>query len=296
MIEWAKSHQTVTFLVFTFVFSWVFWITSAVLFVGAADADAPIASPWFVALQTLGAVGPSVVALSLTRAQHGRAAVRALLGRFKPERSLIRTYVVAAALAPVLTLVAMTIDAVLFGQPFVDADAGLAEMAAEVGWFGAVALLPLVLLSQIFTSPLLEEAGWRGYALPRMQARTSALTASLGLGAVWGVWHLPLVVAYGDPFAPYLAGIVAYTTLMTWIYNSASGNLFSMLLFHASLNLSLNILLPLRAGWTPALVAWAAVLVVTLRYGPNELSGQRRFTGLDSDTGTSEPPKQVVHK
>ena len=152
-------------------------------------------------------------------------------------------------------------------------------MAAEMGWFAGVALLPVVLLSQLFSSPLLEEAGWRGSALPRLQSRTSALRSSLALGVVWGTWHLPLVVAYGDPFAPYLAGIVAHTTLMTSIFNSAGGNLFSMLLFHASLNLSLNVLLPLQAGWTPALVTWAAVLVLMRVHGNTNLSGRRRYVG-----------------
>lgn len=277
MVGWARTHQLGAFFLVTFAFSWAFWIPSAVMFVGAADSDALITSPWFVALQTAGAVGPSIVALGLTGALYGRPAVRAMLGRFKPQRSLLRWYVLAAIVAPTLTLIAMALEALAFGEPFVDAESGLAEMAAEMGWVTAVALLPVVLVSQLFSSPLLEEAGWRGFALPKMQARASALAASIGLGIIWGVWHLPLVVAYGDPFAPYLAGIVAYTVLMTWVFNSTAGNLFSVLVFHASLNLSLNILLPLQAGWTPALVAWAAAFVTVRRYGHSNLSSQNRY-------------------
>lgn len=277
MMEWARSHQTTVFLALTFVFTWAFWVPSAVMFTGVADPDAVITSPLFVALQTLGAAGPSIVAVGLTRTLHGKAALRALLKRFRPARHLVGWYGVAAALAPALTLLAMAIESLAFGKPFVSPESGLAEMAAEMGWFGAVAVLPVVLASQLFSSPLLEEAGWRGFALPRMQAHTSALTASLALGVIWGLWHLPLVVAYGDPFAPYLAGIVAYTVLMTWVFNSGSGNLFLMLLFHASLNVSLNILLPLRSGWTPALVAGSAVLVVVFLFGRKNLSGRERY-------------------
>ncbi len=79
----------------------------------------------------------------------------------------------------------MAIRVVVSAQPFVDPDAGLAVMAGEMGWVAAAALLPLVLVSQLFSSPLLEEAGWRGYALPRLQGRVGALLAGVTLGAVW---------------------------------------------------------------------------------------------------------------
>jgi hypothetical protein len=79
------------------------------------------------------------------------------------------------------------------------------------------------------------------------------------------------------PFAPYLTGIAAYTVLMTWVFNSGGGNLSLMLLFHASLNLSLNILLPLESGWTPALAAGVAGLVVVLLYGHKDLAKRGRY-------------------
>lgn len=279
MVEWARSHQATVFFASTFVFSWAFWIPSAVMFASATNPGTLTSSPPFVVLQTLGAAGPSIAALVLTRALHGKEAVRTLIGRFKPLRQTGALYVVAATLTPALAVMAMVINAVVSGGPFVDPNSGLAEMAGEMGWLGAVAVLPVVLASQIFSSPLLEEAGWRGFALPRLQARRSALLASLVLGLAWGLWHLPLVIAYGDPFAPYLAGIMAHTVLMTWVFNSGDGNLFSMLLFHASLNLSLNVLLPLRAGWTPALVALGAAIAVIFLFGHKNLSRHERYAG-----------------
>lgn len=281
MREWARSHELVVFVLFTFVISWAFWIPSAVLYSSSPGAQL-VTTPLFVGLQTMGAVGPTLVALALARWLGGRPAVADLLRRFKPHRHLTRWYVVAALTVPSLTLLAMAIRVVVWAQPFVDPDAGLAEMAGEMGWVAAVALLPLVLVSQLFSSPLLEEAGWRGYALPRLQGRVGALLAGVALGAVWGIWHLPLVVAYGDPFLPYLAGIVAHSVLMTWMFNGAGGNLSVMLVAHASLNLSLNVLLPLRAGWAPAALAWAAVAIVVHRYGPTNLADTPRYTGQTS--------------
>ena len=274
---WIRSHETASFFVLTFAFTWAFWIPSAVIFAGSASPDSLITSPLFVSLQTLGAVGPSVVAIALTLVLHGKEQVRALLRRFKPSRHLAGWYVVAATLAPGLTVLTMATESIVSGDPFVDPGSGLAEMASEMGWVGAVVILPVVFASQLFSSPLLEEAGWRGFALPRMQARVSALTASLMLGAAWGLWHLPLVLAYGDRLAPYLVGLTAYTVLMTWVFNSGGGNMFLALLFHASLNLSLNVLLPTQSEWTSALVASGAAVVVVLVFGPKNLSTREPY-------------------
>jgi hypothetical protein len=46
--------------------------------------------------------------------------------------------------------------------------------------------------------PLGEEPGWRGFAVPRMQARTSPLVTAVILGVLVAGWQLPLVFA-GDP-------------------------------------------------------------------------------------------------
>ncbi len=279
MVKWARSHQTAVFFGLTFIWSWAFWIPSAVMFVGTRNPEELVGSPLFVMLQTFGAAGPSVVALVLTRTLLGKEEVHILIGRFRPVRGRRALYALAATLPVLLTATALVISAVSSGGPFVHPSSGLADMAGEMGWLAAVAVLPLVLASQLFSSPLLEEAGWRGFALPRLQARTNALGASLGLGLAWGLWHLPLVIAYGDAFAPYLTGIIAYTVLMTWIFNSGNGDMFSMLLFHASLNLSLNVLLPHQAGWEPGLVASGAATVVVLLFGYTNLSRRERYSG-----------------
>jgi membrane protease YdiL (CAAX protease family) len=93
-----------------------------------------------------------------------------------------------------------------------------------------------------------EEIGWRGFALPHLQAARSALGASLVLGVVWGVWHLPLYLVGTEIrplslFAPWVLLTVAVSVIYTWIYNGTGGSLLMVLLFHAASNLPLTVLL-----------------------------------------------------
>jgi len=94
--------------------------------------------------------------------------------------------------------------------------------------------LPLLILG-----PLSEEIGWRGYALGRLQTRWNALTSSLIVGLVWGLWHLPLFMIAGTsmhelglPFIGFLVGFMAISILYTWLYNNTKQSLWSAILLH----------------------------------------------------------------
>ncbi len=92
--------------------------------------------------------------------------------------------------------------------------------------------------------PLQEEFGWRGFALPRLQKRYSALVSSVVLGTIWAVWHIPLnIMAFSGP--QYQSGsawlfstiilFVFVSILFTWIYNNTGGSIFAALIFHTML-------------------------------------------------------------
>lgn len=82
----------------------------------------------------------------------------------------------------------------------------------------------------------LEEFGWRGFAQPRLQERYSALVAGSGIGIVWSVWHLPLFVLFEFPwydrFLPYLLWTVAWSLVLTWMYNGSGGSVLIVMFAH----------------------------------------------------------------
>jgi hypothetical protein len=100
-----------------------------------------------------------------------------------------------------------------------------------------------------------EEIGWRGYALPRLQARYGSLLASLIIGFTWGAWHLPLFWLPGNfhqtiPPTLFLLQSVALAIIYTWLYNQTKGSLLIAHLFHAASNVTLGVLpvLPTDTG------------------------------------------------
>ncbi|HOY16838.1 MAG TPA: type II CAAX endopeptidase family protein [Haliscomenobacter sp.] len=84
-----------------------------------------------------------------------------------------------------------------------------------------------------------EEVGWRGFVLPRLQEKYSALAATLLLSVFWAGWHLPLF-AYRPGYASmnvagvigWFFSIVAGAVLFTWLFNGSRGSLLACALFH----------------------------------------------------------------
>ena len=109
---------------------------------------------------------------------------------------------------------------------------------------------PLAILPALFFAtlpPILEELGWRGYALDRLQLKWSALSAGVILGVVWALWHLPLffiggthqhdVVGFATTgFWLFMAGTVALSVAITWVYNNTERSILGIIVLHGWVN------------------------------------------------------------
>lgn len=103
-------------------------------------------------------------------------------------------------------------------------------------WYGVLPALALAL----FIGPI-EEFGWRGVGLPLLQRRFAPLWASLILGAIVALWHLPAFFLSGTPqsswsIAPFFIGVVAISVILTPMFNTARGSILIAALFHFQMN------------------------------------------------------------
>ena len=127
-----------------------------------------------------------------------------------------------------------------------------------------------------------EEPGWRGYAVPRLQANRSALAASLLLAIAIGGWHLPLMVA-GQVHYSDLVSIIGAAILFNWVFNNTDGSVLLIMVMHAANNaVSGSFFAPMftgadsvRQSWLLAAMWVAAALAIVAIFGPEHLSRHR---------------------
>jgi len=110
-------------------------------------------------------------------------------------------------------------------------------------WLSYLWLFPLVL---IVGGPLLEEIGWRGFALAPLEARWGPSGGTIILGLLWALWHYPQYLmpdwaAQNGGFtlqsvATFTLGVLAITIIMTWVFNHTRGSLLLAVLVHSSIN------------------------------------------------------------
>jgi hypothetical protein len=142
--------------------------------------------------------------------------------------------------------------------------------ASELPRFSVASDFALLALGQVWVV-LGEELGWRGYALPRLLRLVSARVATLLLAMAWGVWHTPMFFVSGslqarEPVWLFAAALFAWACIHSALYLRARPSIVPNLLFHASANLSLNLVaVPASAQHTLAIVYVVAGVVVGFR-------------------------------
>ena len=219
--------------------------------------------PWYF--------GPALAALIVTGLTEGRAGIRRLLGAYRIWR-VGWGWPVFIVLYPVLLHLAVIGLRQLWGGP------GIHFFRAEgVPQGSVVGTLAQLILFHTLVRGLGEETGWRGFALPRLKARRSALTASLMLGVVWALWHihptnLPTLSTLNGVFT--LLSIVGTAVVFTFVYNGTSGSLLYAALFHMTLNV-VEYVIPtaavsedVGAAAIQLIVVWLFVGALVLLFGP----------------------------
>ena len=252
-------HPLISFFVMAYAFSWIAWSPWFLSEdgVGLLPYDPGGAASWIniVAL----ALGPFMSAFIMTGAIEGRTGIRRFLRRFVLWRVGFQWYLVVLVGIPLMILL------------------GTIVLPGATASFEAVAVpsvldyLSFFVLVLVFGGPLLEEPGWRGFALPRLQRLHGPLIGSIILGILWALWHLPqfFIPSWDTPKGTVLDIVwftvfaISSTIIFTWVFNNTRGSLLMAILAHTSINAFGTFLV----GVFPAPIVTGSVINFVIGFG-----------------------------
>ncbi|MFD1987819.1 CPBP family intramembrane glutamic endopeptidase [Mesorhizobium newzealandense] len=254
----VRRHQLTAFFSLALGLTWLafipFWLS---------DGDS---IPWFT-------FGPMVAGFIVAALSGGWSSVKAILASMVKWRVHPFWYLVAFGLPFGTQLVSILINP-LFG-------------AAAPAWSNVPALsemLPIIALYAVFSGPLGEEPGWRGFATPRLLASHSALAGSLILGVIWAIWHFPLGLV-GDLSLYSTINVVLAGIVFTWLYQN-TGSVLLAFIMHVTHQNSVRFLGKAFTGgdygqqqWIGVAI-WAIIAVAIVAYYGTESFVRRPRTQL----------------
>jgi membrane protease YdiL (CAAX protease family) len=264
VVAWIGRRPLVSFFVLAYLFS---WLCAAPFVLRAQGIASGRLAPHG---DVLVAFGPLAAALVVTYAASGQAGLRAFAGRLIDWRMGWAAFSIAV-LAPLAAFVAAcaTSRALTGIWP---------QWPSEVraATFGLLAAA----LAAAASGPG-EEPGWRGFALPRLQARHGALAATALLWLAWAPWHLPMFFYRADldvvQMLAFFAALFAGAIWLTCLYNLSGGNVVACIAWHSVWNIvsvSARAMEPSPFPWMGLLVLIGAAAMVA-GFGPTRLAPSR---------------------
>jgi membrane protease YdiL (CAAX protease family) len=261
-----SDRNPTLFFIFTFLLAWGIWLPSILVGLGI---ELPLDATVYTSITIpIGAFAPFMAAIALVIRKHGWQAGwnfirQAFDFKVKP------IYLVFALAIPILIHAAAHYLAPLMGFEVADnlfpKDMSVSPFLLSIPYF----------FLMLFIGGGQEEFGWRGYALAPLQERFGVIWASLLIGSIWGLWHLPLWIMPGDghstySFIAFISMTTSISVIYSWLYNASNQKLIVVLLFHAMNNTAapfLPFLLweegkPETAYWVYAGVNVIAALIV----------------------------------
>jgi hypothetical protein len=228
MTNYQNNRKPWMFFALTFAYSWTIWIPSVLDGLGV---NLPFdLTGYNMIVVVIGAFAPLLAALTL----QGRRGMASFLKRAVDFRAKPLYWAVALALPLLIHLISHYLALAL------GLDVARTLFPAEVSVSPIILAIPYFFLMVLIGGGQ-EEFGWRGYAQEPLQERIGILPASLVIGLVWGLWHLPLWFMAGDLHSAYsLLAFVMMTTsisiIYAWLYNASGRKLLVVIAFHAMNN------------------------------------------------------------
>lgn len=233
---WMRAHPIVAYFSIAYAGTWLLDLPMVLGRDGLSLFPYSVPMAIYIILFLLGSfAGPTLAAFLVTNALDGKEGMRKLFRRYGLWRVGLRWYLLTIFFFPIIYVISAAI--LLRALP-------LADLRSNGLAFFGIYLLALLIFPAFITWG--EEPGWRGFALTRLQESHHPLVASLIVGFMHGLWHLPVFLLVSGPpaigpfdlmrFVNNIGGIMVLTIIWTWVFNNAKGSILFAVLLHSSLN------------------------------------------------------------
>lgn len=223
--------QLLTYFGLAYLISWIIWLPLYGHVFGLTGL------PILPYHHALGGLGPLAASFLTTWIYYKKEGVKQLLKKCLRFNPLI--YLIVALLSPFL----LASGAVIISY-FVDqAPLNLSGIftSKEFPQFNLLVFFCYNLLFFGFG----EEVGWRGFALPELEGKMNALTASLVLTVFWAIWHWPLFCYRPGYTSMDFAGVLGWifslltgSVLLTWLFNASRASILICAVFHSTIDIA----------------------------------------------------------
>lgn len=257
-----SKNQLIFFYGITFIISWAAWLVMSRVY------DGENLSAIVYVFSTLGGLGPLLALATLSKFTGGEISLKQILSqiRFRDWKNI---WIGAAIFAiPLITLLGNFANHVFGSQDHLQI---IQTGPDELG----LLVLPVMLIqfaAGLVTSPLFEEPGWRGFALPRLQGRFGRTLGSLSVGLLWWLWHQPMNITFGlEPTIIGALAMIIFSFTIDSLYNLTGGNLLAAMLAHQSYSTTITFLYDADLNWfTFGLNAALLLLIRAIEYSKKE--------------------------
>ena len=221
------KYKPVKFFALAYLFTWIFWIPAIFLPENVA-----------VVLMAVGLLAPAVVSTLFVLLSNSDALKRdlknKLVGFYRVKwANVFLAVLVFAGIVGCSILLSLafgqSLDQFSFTEDFSFTGVGIGS-----------ALITVTLAS------IIEEVGWKGYCEDSIGNYMNWFWESLIFGALWSLWHLPLIFIKGT----YQAGLIVnplYVVnffvsgiplgfIITWVYLASDRSILACMIFHLFVN------------------------------------------------------------
>lgn len=241
-------YTPLPFFVLTFTISWISWIFA--IYASRQLSMQHLLLPFIL----IGISGPAVSAFIMLIKSKNKDMRHDFYQRLRPASITKRFIPIVLFLFPCQLLLAIVLS-LLFGQPI--EQFSIATQSPDQALQGIYFLATLFVM---FLVGPFEEIGWRGYGIESLRSKYNLLKTSFMLGAIWGLWHVPLFFVQNGFFQKvwelgllhtsiYFVNFLLITIITNWLYIKNNRSIFIAIIFHNIYDACLSMIQIPPATW-----------------------------------------------